>query len=101
MKIFKIILIISAITLIASKAEKAKANLSAKKDNFSENPIAGVAVPNDNYILQQAEVNIKLILINFSQGFRKPIMMSTIPRSINNNLNTGIIEKADAVNNLK
>jgi hypothetical protein len=60
MKILRIFLIVVTISLIASKAEKAKTTLSAnvKKDNFSENPIAGVAVPNDNYILQQAEVNI-------------------------------------------
>ena len=57
MKIFKILLIVSALSLIVSKAEKAKATL-ASKQNFSENPIAGVAVPNDNYLLQQAEVNI-------------------------------------------
>jgi hypothetical protein len=70
MKIFKIILIVSAITLIASKAEKAKSTLSSK-DNFSENPIAGVAVPNDNYILQQAEVNIYSYFNLFFLGIQK------------------------------
>ena len=62
MKILRIILIISAIALISSKIETTKATLSVNKenksgkDNFTENPIAGVAVPNDNYLLQQSEV---------------------------------------------
>lgn len=62
MKILRIILIITAISLITSKSETKKATLSNQKntkskgDNFSENPIAGVAVANDNYLLQQVEV---------------------------------------------
>jgi hypothetical protein len=62
MKILRIILIISAITLISSKIETSKVTLSANKeknsgkDNFTENPIAGLAVPNDNYLLQQSAV---------------------------------------------
>ena len=71
MKILRIILIVSAISLIASKAEKAKATLSVKKDNFSENPIAGVAVPNDNYLLQQAEVNFYTYFNLFFLGIQK------------------------------
>jgi hypothetical protein len=35
--------------------------------------------------------------INFLQGFRKPIMMSFIPRSLNKDFNTGAIEKAEGV----
>ena len=62
MKIIRLILIISAISLITSKVEKSKATLSAEKQNYSENPISGVSVPNDNYLLQQAEV---IIYANF------------------------------------
>jgi hypothetical protein len=67
MKIIKLILVIATITLITCKSESL--SMKNNKDNFSENPIAGVAVPNDNYILQQAEVifpkiNLPLFLLN-------------------------------------
>ena len=56
MKIIKQIILIIAVTCILTK------NLSnVKKQNFSENPIAGVSVPNDNYLLQQTEVRFKKI----------------------------------------
>lgn len=70
MKLLRIILVISAITLILSKSENAKVVLSANVNNenksvqdkavldhFTEMPIAGVAVPNDSYLLQQSAVN--------------------------------------------
>jgi hypothetical protein len=62
MKIIRLILLLSAIVLISSKTETNKATISAEKNqkakqNYSENPISGVAVPNDNYLLQQVEVN--------------------------------------------
>ena len=74
MKIVKLILVIATITLISCKVDSTKATLSmdkankesikankesnkAKKDEFTENPIAGVSVPNDNYLLQHNEVN--------------------------------------------
>lgn len=65
MKIIKLVLIISAIALISSKTDSKKATISAEKNNkvkqnYSENPISGVAVPNDHYLLQHAEVNIFL-----------------------------------------
>ena len=67
MKIIKLILIIATITLISCKAES-KATLSMKNankdDEFTENPIAGVAVPNDNYLLQQNEVSYFILLFN-------------------------------------
>lgn len=72
MKILRLILIISAVALISSKTETNKNNISAEKNlkakqNYSENPIAGVAVPNDHYLLQQVEVRnfFKQIFIKF------------------------------------
>ena len=68
MKIFKLFVIIATITLISCKAGSKRSDLTMSEanndDEFSENPIAGVAVPNDNYLLQQNEVSYFILLLN-------------------------------------
>ncbi len=72
MKILKIFILLLSVSLIFSKLESSKASLSSSnlnkeksKDDVIENlgdiPIHGVAVTNDNYLLQQTAVKIKLI----------------------------------------
>lgn len=60
MKIIRLILLVTAITLIASKTDSTKTNLSMNKENKNkkddENPIAGIGVHNDEHVLQRVEV---------------------------------------------
>lgn len=63
MKIIKLIILIFTISFIFTKSLLKKASISgtkSKKDNvienFTDNPIHGVAVTNDNYILQHTAV---------------------------------------------
>lgn len=75
MKIVKLFILASMISLIFGKSDSKKASLSysnLKKDdvieNFTDNPIHGVAVTNDNYLLQHTAVNLFLIFYKVFYG---------------------------------
>lgn len=67
MKILEIFILLISVSLICAKLDSTKASLSSSNlkkenskddviENFTDIPVHGVAVTNDNYLLQQTAV---------------------------------------------
>lgn len=86
MKILEIFILLLSVSLICSKMDSTKTSLSSSnlkketaKDDVIENlgdiPVHGVAVTNDNYLLQHTAVKNK---INYEIKFLKPLRIDQL-----------------------